>query len=116
MQKKQLEIILEGRVQGIGFRWTIKNYAQKNNLTGWVMNLEEGSIKAIIQGNKEDLDKFLEWMKNSPGFSKVTSLDFKINKPKEIFKDFSIKREYPLFQDKSRSFINLGKSIFNHGD
>jgi len=116
MQIRELDIVLLGRVQGIGFRWTIRNYARSNKLNGWVMNQSDGSVKATIQGTKEDLDKFLEWIKNSPGFSNVISLDFKINKPKEIFKDFSIKREYSLFEDKSRSFINLGKSIFNHGD
>jgi len=116
MQKKQLEIVLHGRVQGIGFRWTISNYARNNNLNGWVANQSDSSVKAILQGNKNQLDNFLDWIKKSPGFSKVTSLDFKINKPKQIFRDFTIKREYALFEDKSRSFINLGKSIFNHGD
>jgi len=109
---KELQIELFGRVQGIGFRYTIRQYAQQNNLNGYVANQDDGSVKALVQGTKEQLDKFIEWIKKSPGFSRVIDMKYEINKAEKKYEDFTIEHQYNLFEDKSRSFINLSKSFF----
>jgi len=109
---KELQIELFGRVQGIGFRYTIRQYAKENNLKGYVTNQDDGSVKALVQGTIEQLDKFLVWIKKSPGFSRVIDMKYEINKAEKKYEDFTIEHQYNLFEDKSRSFINLSKSFF----
>ena len=55
---KRYYIIYKGQVQGVGFRWKLKNLAYKYNLTGYVRNLYDGSVEAEIQGN--GVDEFLK--------------------------------------------------------
>jgi len=49
-------IIFIGSVQGIGFRFTALNTANRCNLTGLVRNLPDGSVEMIAQGTAEDID------------------------------------------------------------
>ena len=55
---KRYYIVYKGQVQGVGFRWKLKNLAYKYNLTGYVRNLYDGSVEAEIQGN--GVDEFLK--------------------------------------------------------
>ena len=57
-------IIFEGRVQGVGFRYTVYHAAHNHNLTGYVRNLYNGNVEVQIQGSKEDIDAFLAEMLN----------------------------------------------------
>ena len=108
----ELNAEINGRVQGIGFRAMIKNYADENNLSGWVMNTKEGNVRVIAQATKEKLDNFIEWIRKNPGISRVDDIKFDVKIAKNKLKSFEIKKEYGFLEDKSRSFIKLGKSIF----
>ena len=57
---KRFHIVFKGRVQGVGFRWTLINIAQKYNLTGFCENLINGDVDVEIQGNPNNLDSFLK--------------------------------------------------------
>lgn len=50
----------EGRVQGVGFRWTVKNLARGFDVTGWVRNLSDGRVELLAQGDSEEVTAFLE--------------------------------------------------------
>lgn len=56
---KRFLIILKGRVQGVGCRYFVCNIAAKYKLTGYVRNLENGDVEIKVQGESEQLDKFL---------------------------------------------------------
>ena len=56
---KGYEIIFSGTVQGVGFRFFTRNLAIRHKIKGWVMNLSDGRVKLLAQGEKEDLDCFL---------------------------------------------------------
>lgn len=49
-------IIYSGRVQGVGFRYTVQRYANDLDLLGWVKNLPNGSVEAMIEGSKENIE------------------------------------------------------------
>jgi len=56
---KRFFILFSGRVQGVGFRYTVTHIAYRYNLTGYVRNLDNGNVEVQIQGNDDDIDAFL---------------------------------------------------------
>lgn len=54
-----LKILVYGKVQGVFFRAWTKKQAQKLSLSGWAKNLLDGSVEIFVEGNKENLEKFL---------------------------------------------------------
>lgn len=63
---KRYLIIFKGQVQGVGFRYTACMVAGKLNLTGYVENLNNGDVRAEVQGEKEAINSFIGQMLNNP--------------------------------------------------
>lgn len=57
-------VIFSGRVQGVGFRYTTRRIADRNDLVGWVKNLPDGTVEAFFQGSNVDIQVCLEDLKN----------------------------------------------------
>ncbi|MBN2588712.1 MAG: acylphosphatase [Sedimentisphaerales bacterium] len=60
-------IIFKGRVQGVGFRYTSYREAKRNQLTGWVRNLPDGTVEMLAQGQAKDIDDCINDIKESFG-------------------------------------------------
>jgi acylphosphatase len=60
-----LEIFYEGRVQGVGFRWSLRNVAKGFDVTGWVCNLPDGRVQMQISGEEEEVRSFVEAINQS---------------------------------------------------
>lgn len=52
-------VIFEGRVQGVGFRYTLKSLATGFDVTGWVKNLPDGTVELQLSGETEEVDEFI---------------------------------------------------------
>lgn len=52
-------VIFEGRVQGVGFRYTVKDLARGFDVRGWVKNLPDGSVELQVMGQEDEVDDFL---------------------------------------------------------
>jgi acylphosphatase len=52
-------VIFEGRVQGVGFRYTVKDLARGFDVCGWVKNLPDGSVELQVMGEKAEVDSFI---------------------------------------------------------
>lgn len=52
-------VVFEGRVQGIGFRYTVKDLARSFDVCGWVKNLPDGSVELQVMGAPEEVAAFL---------------------------------------------------------
>ncbi len=55
-----LQVFYEGRVQGIGFRWSIRHIAKGFDVTGWVRNLIDGRVEMQVNGEETEVRAFLE--------------------------------------------------------
>ena len=55
-----LQVFYEGRVQGVGFRFTVRHIAKGFDVTGWVRNLPDGSVELIAEGDTAEVDRFIE--------------------------------------------------------
>ena len=67
MSKAARHIIFTGRVQGVGFRFTAFNTANRYQLTGQVCNLPDGSVEMIAQGHPDDIDNCVRDIEESLG-------------------------------------------------
>jgi len=60
-------VIFEGRVQGVGFRYTMKQLAMGYDIVGWVKNLPDGRVELELMGEEEEVEEFLrEIVEESP--------------------------------------------------
>jgi tRNA U55 pseudouridine synthase TruB len=79
-----------GRVQGVGYRYFVKEKAQNLDLFGYVKNLEDGSVEVLAQGREENLQKLIEELKKGSFLARVDKLDIVFRKPLNIFYNFRI--------------------------
>ena len=57
--------IFYGYVQGVGFRWTARNAANLYNVTGFVRNLDDGTVEMEAEGSEENIDKLIQTIEQS---------------------------------------------------
>lgn len=63
-EKIRRHIIFDGRVQGVGFRWHSRQFAQAKGLTGWVQNLDDGTVEMEVQGSEEKIDALVMYLES----------------------------------------------------
>lgn len=91
MAKKRLYLKIFGDVQGVGFRYYSAERARELGLVGWVRNLSTGTLECEIEGEDEDLKKFLKWAKRGPELARVDRVEERWKEVKNCFRDFEIK-------------------------
>jgi len=87
---KQLHLLIIGKVQGVGFRYTVREQAQALSLFGWVKNLPSGQVEILAQGEAGDLNKLLTWVKTSSDFTQIDDVEVEWQSVEEKFSDFTI--------------------------
>ena len=90
-EKVRAHILIEGFVQGVFFRANTYERAKELQLTGWVRNLPDGRVEIVVEGEKEKVEKLIEWAKVGPSLAKVENVQVKWEKYQEEFEDFKIK-------------------------
>jgi acylphosphatase len=66
-----LHFLVQGRVQGVGFRWFVHREASELDLHGWVRNTEEGDVEIVASGSADDLDELRRSLRKGPRGSRV---------------------------------------------
>ena len=66
MGKQRIHLFIKGKVQGVFFRQTTKVTAEKKNVTGWVKNLHDGRVEAVLEGNDVEVSEVVEWCHAGP--------------------------------------------------
>ena len=68
---KRMHVIISGRVQGVFFRAETQRTAIGFNLTGWVRNIADGRVEAVLEGDDANIDKMLAWCHSGPPAARV---------------------------------------------
>lgn len=87
----QLYIKIFGGVQGVGFRYSARTKALELRLTGYVRNLADGSVEILAQGEKANLEEFLDWTQAGPRFARIDKVEHTWTKLTKSFSDFEIR-------------------------
>jgi acylphosphatase len=69
-----LHFLIQGRVQGVGFRWFVQREASELGLHGWVRNTEDGEVEVVAAGNEVDLSELRASLRRGPRGSRVDRL------------------------------------------
>ena len=80
-----------GRVQGVGFRMFVRQQAVMNDITGWVMNMSDGTVTMELQGVASAVEAAFAAMRTGNYFIRVERLDIEERAPVDGERDFSIK-------------------------
>jgi len=89
--KSSVHVLISGRVQGVWFRASTKQKAEKLGITGWVRNTVDGNVEAIFEGEKDILDEMIEWCNQGPSLAKVKNVKIESIEKINNFVGFSIR-------------------------
>ncbi len=68
---KTLHLTIIGRVQGVWFRESMRQEAERLGVTGWVRNQADGTVEAVVQGAAPAVDALLDWARTGPPLARV---------------------------------------------
>jgi acylphosphatase len=67
--------VVSGRVQGVGFRWFTQDAARREGAMGWVRNLPDGRVEAVIEGESEAITRVERAIRTGPRGARVETVD-----------------------------------------
>ncbi len=73
-EMNSLHVIIEGHVQGVGFRYFVKENAERLHLNGWVRNRYDGTVELMAEGSHSALDQLLQAVQTGPSRSIVSGV------------------------------------------
>ncbi|MDH3764321.1 MAG: acylphosphatase [Nitrosopumilus sp.] len=90
MSNQRVRLFVTGKVQGVFFRQSLKVMAKKNNVFGWVRNLEDGRVEAILEGDGEKISRLIEWAHGGPANARVEDVEIHNENFVEEFSKFDV--------------------------
>jgi acylphosphatase len=85
------EIVVNGLVQGVGFRYFVMREAQKLELNGYVKNLYTGEVLTVIEGEKALVEEMVKKLRVGPIHASVKSCKIDWQEPNNEFTEFEVK-------------------------
>ncbi|MDP2791584.1 MAG: acylphosphatase [Rectinemataceae bacterium] len=87
---KAIHAIVEGEVQGVGFRYSAMREARALGVAGWVRNADDGTVEVWAEGDEAALEEFLAWLKVGPSAAWVRDVTLSWEAPKGTYTSFGI--------------------------
>jgi len=87
---ERAHVFVEGRVQGVNFRGFARRTALELGLKGWVRNLYDGRVELLAEGDRAELDQFVERLKAGPPFARVDQVNVRWGAATGEFTDFRV--------------------------
>jgi acylphosphatase len=89
--KEQRHIRIHGKVQGVGFRFFATRVARRLGLKGWIQNMRDSSVEALIEGEAAAIDEWIEEIREGPRYAEVTKIDQESKDFSGRLADFDVK-------------------------
>lgn len=90
MAKQRVHLFITGKVQGVFFRQALKVTATKNGASGWVKNLKDGRVEAVIEGEDLSVSRVVEWCHAGPANARVEDVEIRNEKYQQEFSAFEV--------------------------
>ena len=90
MKQQRVHILISGKVQGVFFRQALKVIAKKNNVSGWVRNLIDKRVEAMLEGDNKSVNLVVEWAKIGPANSHVDNIEINNEEFENEFSTFEV--------------------------
>jgi acylphosphatase len=81
---------ISGRVQGVGFRWFARDAALREGVCGWVRNLPDGRVEALVEGEAEAVTRMERALRSGPRGARVDTVHVDIETPGGQLREFDI--------------------------
>lgn len=85
-------VVVSGRVQGVSFRWYMQQKAHELGLSGWVRNLWDGRVEAVIEGEEIAVHQILRWCRSGPPMAQVDDVQVTRESPRGDLSGFHIRQ------------------------
>lgn len=84
---------IEGRVQGVGFRYFTRKAAEKYSVNGWVKNMSDGTVETVLAGEERHVVDMIEKLKSGPAAARVSRIEeMSIDDKPGDFQSFRVRR------------------------
>ncbi|MBM3257858.1 MAG: acylphosphatase [Candidatus Nealsonbacteria bacterium] len=90
-EKARAHVFVSGRVQGVFYRDTCKKKAEKLGVSGWIKNLRDSRVEGVFEGDRENVDKMVNWARKGPIWAKIDDFSVVWDNYQAEFKGFEIK-------------------------
>lgn len=84
-------VYISGYVQGVFFRYHTRELAQRLGLRGWVRNMPDDRVEVVFEGEKEAVERMLEFCRRGPSGARVTDVEIKREQPRGEFSGFEVR-------------------------
>lgn len=89
--KIRIHAYVDGRVQGVFFRYNTRNVARDLNLTGFVKNLPDNRVEVVAEGEENKINELIEFLRQGPESAEVRNLNLKKEKCSGEFDEFEVR-------------------------
>jgi acylphosphatase len=84
-------LLISGAVQGVGYRYSCRREAGARSLSGWVRNLPDGRVEALLQGPEPEVQAMIAWCRHGPADAEVAGVDVSYEEAKDDLAGFRIR-------------------------
>ncbi len=91
-EKTRANLRIRGRVQGVYYRSSMVEQAQRLGLKGWVMNSADGSVESVVEGATSAVEALIAWCHQGPRGARVDSVEVRWEAPGHDFSGFVVRR------------------------
>ncbi|MDY7020629.1 MAG: acylphosphatase [Cyanobacteriota bacterium] len=81
---QRVRVLISGRVQGVGFRYSTREAALERNIKGWVRNLPSGQVEAVFEGHSAQIESMIAWCHQGPPAAVVREVTVQPESPEDL--------------------------------
>ena len=87
-------VLVSGTVQGVFFRFETRRLAWRLGVAGWVKNRRDGQVESVFEGEREVVERMVEFCRHGPSGARVTNVEVRWEAPTGEFEGFNVRYSY----------------------